>query len=78
MLKLRLQRIGRRKRPFYRIVVMTNRTRRDGRPIDYVGYYDPILKKSNFNASKVVKWITVGVQPTSTVANLLLKSRITS
>lgn len=45
MLKLRLQRIGRRKRPFYRIVVMTNRTRRDGRPIDYVGYYDPILKK---------------------------------
>ena len=52
MLKLRLQRIGRKKRPFYRLVVMVNRTRRDGCPIDYVGYYDPILKQLNFNREK--------------------------
>ena len=56
MLKLRLQRIGRKKRPFYRLVIMVNRTRRDGCPIDYVGYYDPILKQSNFNTEKIVKW----------------------
>ena len=76
MLKLRLQRIGRKKRPFYRLVVMVNRTRRDGCPIDYVGYYDPILKQSNFNREKIVKWLSNGVQPTLTVKNLLKKSCI--
>lgn len=78
MLKLRLQRIGRKKRPFYRLVVMTNRTRRDGCPVDYVGYYDPILKRSNFQTDKIVKWLNVGAQPTLSVKSLLKKSKIIS
>jgi len=76
MLKLRLQRIGRKRRPFYRLVIMTDRARRDGCPVDYVGYYDPILKQSNFQTDKVVKWLGLGAQPTVSVKNLLKKSKI--
>ena len=76
MLKLRLQRIGRKKRPFYRMVVMVSKTRRDGCPIDYIGYYDPILKRSNFHVEKIVEWLNVGVQPTLTVKNLLKRGQI--
>jgi len=46
MLKLRLKRIGRKRQPAYRLVVMESKSRRDGRPIDEVGSYDPISKKN--------------------------------
>jgi small subunit ribosomal protein S16 len=73
MLKLRLKRTGRKRSPAYRLVIMENTTRRDGRPIDEVGYYNPITKKSNFNAMKIKKWLSYGVKPTQTVFNLLKK-----
>ena len=76
MLKLRLKRIGRKKRPYYRLVVMTSNTRRDGRPIEYLGHYDPITKQCKFDCIKIVKWLKVGVQPTQTVKNLLRKNTI--
>lgn len=76
MLKLRLKRIGRKRAPSYRLVIMENTMRRDGRPIDEVGYYDPISKKYNFDASKIKKWLSYGVQPTSTVVALLKKAQI--
>ena len=76
MLKLRLKRIGRKRAPFYRLVVMENTTRRDGRPIDEVGYYNPITKQSYFNTDKIIKWLKIGVKPTETVLNLLKKSEI--
>ena len=76
MLKLRLKRTGRKKSPFYRLVIMEHSTRRDGRPIDEVGYYNPITKQSSFDKDKIVNWLKVGVKPSETVFNLLKKSKI--
>jgi small subunit ribosomal protein S16 len=76
MLKLRLKRSGRKKQPSYRLVVMENTTRRDGRPVEQVGYYNTLTKESYFDVSKIKKWLDVGVQPTQTVLNLLKKANI--
>nr|YP_003734632.1 ribosomal protein S16 [Kryptoperidinium foliaceum]ADI40417.1 ribosomal protein S16 [Kryptoperidinium foliaceum] len=76
MLKLRLKRIGRKRSPSYRLVIMENTTRRDGRPIEEVGYYNPISKNYKFDSEKIQKWLSYGVQPTETVANLLKKAEI--
>lgn len=78
MLKLRLKRTGRKKTPSYRLVVMENTFRRDGRPVDEVGYYNPITKGYNFDVEKIKKWLNCGVQPTETVLNLLKKAKIIS
>ena len=76
MLKLRLKRIGRKRSPAYRLVVMENTFRRDGRPIEEVGYYNPISKESNFEIEKIKKWLDYGVKPTNTVVSLLKKAEI--
>ena len=76
MLKLRLKRIGRKRSPSYRLVIMENSFRRDGRPIEEVGYYDPITKKYNLDGQKIKKWLNEGVKPTKTVLNLLKKADI--
>ena len=76
MLKLRLKRIGRKRIPSYRLVVMENSARRDGKPVEEVGYYDPISKKYNFEIDKIQKWLSYGVEPTETVYNLLKKAEI--
>jgi small subunit ribosomal protein S16 len=76
MLKLRLKRIGRKRSPSYRLVVMENTTRRDGRPVEEVGYYDPISKNYKFESDKIKKWLNYGVKPTETVSNLLRKAEI--
>ena len=57
MLKLRLKRNGRKRQPSYRLVIMESTIRRDGRPVDEVGYYNPITKKSYFNEEKIIKWL---------------------
>jgi len=74
MLKLRLKRNGRKKQPSYRLVVMEHSTRRDGRPVEEVGYYNTITKQSYFDVPKINKWLERGVKPTRTVANLLNKN----
>ena len=74
MLKLRLKKAGRKKQPSFRLVVIESRSRRDGRPIDEVGYYNPITKQSHFETNKITKWIKVGVKPSRTVENLLKKA----
>lgn len=76
MLKLRLKRTGKKRSPSYRLVIMENLSRRDGRPIDEVGYYDPISKKCKFDDDKIKKWLQCGAQPTPTVFNLLKKAEI--
>lgn len=76
MLKLRLKRTGRKASPSYRLVIMEHSTRRDGRPIDEVGYYNPITKESFFNTEKIINWLKVGVKPTETVFYLLKKAEI--
>ena len=73
MLKLRLKRTGRKRSPSYRLVIMENTTRRDGKPIDEVGYYNPITKNCKLDFEKIKKWLNYGVQPTETVASLLRK-----
>lgn len=76
MLKLRLKKIGRKRQPAYRLVVMKSSTRRDGRPIDQVGYYNSITKQSYFDPIKITKWLNYGVKPTETVYQLLKKANI--
>lgn len=76
MLKLRLKRVGRKRLPSYRLVIMENTCRRDGRPIEEVGYYNPISKTYKFDQEKIQKWLEYGVKPTETVSNLLKKANI--
>jgi len=78
MLKLRLKRLGKKRSPSYRLVVMENTFRRNGRPIEEVGYYNPITKESKFDTEKIKKWLGCGVQPTETVLSLLKKAEILS
>jgi len=76
MLKLRLKRLGKKKSPFYRLVIMENTFRRNGRPIDEVGYYNPMTKQYKFDKEKIKKWLGYGVKPTETVCHLLKKADI--
>lgn len=76
MLKLKLKRIGRKRQPSYRLVIMESKTRRDGRPIEEVGYYNPITKQSYFEVNKIINWLKNGVKPTKTVKVLLKKAKI--
>jgi small subunit ribosomal protein S16 len=76
MLKLRLKRAGRKGSPSYRLVIMEHSTRRDGRPIDEVGHYNPISKQLILETSKIQKWLSNGAKPSQTVLNLLSKAKI--
>ena len=78
MLKLRLKRTGKKRSPFYRLVIMENTFRRDGRPIEELGYYNPITKQYKFNTEKIKTWLSYGVKPTETVFSLLKKAGIVS
>jgi len=78
MLKLRLKRVGRKRSPSYRLVIMENTFRRDGRSIDEVGYYNPISKQSHFDVKKIEKWLNYGAQPTRPVFQLLKTAKIIS
>ena len=78
MVKIRLNRMGAKKQPFYRIVVADSRSPRDGRFIEIVGNYDPTKNPAivNFDEEKVISWIKNGAQPTDTVRSLLSKQGI--
>lgn len=76
MLKLRLKRNGRKRQPSYRLVIIESHSRRNGRPVDEVGYYNPITKESYFDKEKIAKWLNYGVQPTETVFQLLKKNNL--
>lgn len=76
MLKLRLKRAGRKRSPSYRLVIMENLSRRDGRPIEEVGYYNPITKQYKFDIEKIKKRLNDGIKPTKTVLSLLKKADI--
>ena len=78
MLKLRLKRLGKKRYPSYRLVIMENTFRRNGRPIDEVGYYNPMTKDYKFDSAKIEKWLSYGVKPTDTVLTLLVKAKIIS
>ena len=77
--RLRLTRGGRKDRPHYRLVAMDQRTRRDGRSIEFLGQYDPMIKTDNFtcNKERVEYWLSVGAEPSETVRNFLVKQGVT-
>ncbi len=71
--KLRLQRHGRKKRPFYHIVATDSRNKRDGKFIERIGMYNPITNPAtvDIDRDKALKWLANGAQPTDTVRNIL-------
>ena len=82
MVRIRLTRVGRPKGAFYRIVVIDSRKRREGRPIEVLGHYDPKKDKDKvkINYERYSYWLKVGAQPSETVSSLVknVKQPITS
>ncbi|MFP4071552.1 MAG: 30S ribosomal protein S16 [Desulfovibrionales bacterium] len=77
--RIRLTRLGSKKRPFYRIVAMDSETRRDGRALDYLGYYNPMLStpEIKIDEDKLKYWMDRGAKPTDTVRSLVKKAGAT-
>lgn len=77
MVKIRLKRMGSKKRPFYRIVVADSHDRRDGSFIELIGTYNPLENsKIDINEELAMKWLKTGAMPTDTVKNLFSKAGI--
>ena len=76
MVKIRLQRVGKKKAPFYHIVVADSKSPRDGKIIEQIGTYDPMTKPSTIvlDNEKVANWIKNGAQPTDTVKAIIEKA----
>ena len=74
MVKIRLKRIGAKKTPHYRVVVTDGRNRRDGMPIEELGYYNPRSKELKLDKEAVERWIKNGAQPSETVQSLIRKA----
>ncbi len=79
MVRIRLRRMGAKKKPFYRIVVADQRSPRDGRFIENIGTYDPLTDPPTVNvkSERAGHWLRVGAQPSEAVARLLKKTGIT-
>ena len=73
MLRIRLRRVGKKKRPSYRIVVADVRDPRDGNFVDQVGHYDPLTNPPTvvLDQDKTKHWLSVGAQPSETVGRIL-------
>ena len=78
MVKLRLRRRGRKKAPFYDIVAIDGRARRDGASIERVGYIDPMTTPKNvvLDVSRALYWLSVGAQPTDIVHQILSREGV--
>ncbi len=76
--KIRLTRTGKKKAPSYRIVVADARSPRDGRIIDRLGWYNPLVEPSaiHIDEEKALKWLKTGAQPTDSVASLLKRTGV--
>ena len=77
MVKIRLSRLGAKKRPFYSVVAIDHHARRDGRPLEYLGTYNPIAtpKQIKLDGEKIDAWVKKGAQLSDTVAALLREQR---
>jgi small subunit ribosomal protein S16 len=78
VLAIRLARFGKKKQPFYRIVVLDKRKPRNGRTVEVIGTYDPLKNPSliNLDAERVKYWLSVGAQPSDTVRSFLTAQKI--
>ncbi len=75
--KLRLTRTGCKKRPFYHVVAINSDSRRDGRPLEFLGYYNPNTNPATVKLEneKIEKWISLGAKPSDTVASLIKSNK---
>ena len=76
MVKIRLQRVGKKKAPFYHVVVADSRSPRDGKIVEKIGTYNPMTEPATIelDAEKVAQWIKNGAKPTDTVKALIEKA----
>lgn len=74
MIKIRLKRLGNKKNPIYRIVILNAEQKREGRTLDEVGHYNPKTKEIRLDKAAAKEWIRKGAQPTDTVKYLLEKT----
>ena len=74
--KIRLQRYGAKKRPFYRVVASESKSPRDGRFLEIIGTYDPLTEAVNVDSAKIEKWLSNGAKPTDTVKSLFKKYKV--
>jgi small subunit ribosomal protein S16 len=76
MIKLRLKKFGKKREASYRIVAAQSTTRRDGRPLEELGFYNPRTDEVRLNTEAIVKRLQQGAQPTDTVRRLLEKANV--
>jgi small subunit ribosomal protein S16 len=76
MIKLRLKRFGKKRAASYRIVAINSRDRRDGRPLEELGYYNPISDEVTLKVEAITKWLKEGAQPTETVRRIFEKNNV--
>ncbi len=76
MVKIRLTRMGRHKLPYYRVVVVDSKVRRDGAYIELIGTYEPIEGKVDIKKDLAIKWLNNGAQPSDTVLNIFKKEGV--
>ena len=76
MLKMRFKRCGKKQQPTYKIVIMPSTSGRDSKAIENLGFYNPITKEVKLDISNIIRNLKYGVQPTKTVKNLLMKTKI--
>ncbi len=78
MVSIRLARIGKKKKPFYRVVVIEKRNPRNGRFVEIVGTYDPLKNPAEvkLNAERIKHWLGQGAQPSDTVRSFIRKQKI--
>tara|TARA_B100001250_G_scaffold293099_1_gene254741 strand:+ start:279 stop:521 length:243 start_codon:yes stop_codon:yes gene_type:complete len=80
MVRIRLARGGTKKRPYYRVVVADQRCKRDGRYLEHIGFYNPMVADNRFeiDSERFKYWLSVGAQPTDRVHKLIKKSKSSS
>jgi len=80
LLAIKLTRMGAKKKPFYRIVVAEKRSKRDGRFVEAVGYYDPCRNPAEvkLDQERVAYWMKCGAQPTETVRSIIKRHTVTA
>lgn len=76
MVKIRLKRFGKKHEVSYRIVAIESKARRDGRPLEELGFYNPRTDQTTLNAPAIAKWLKNGAQPTDTVRSILKKANV--
>ncbi len=76
MIKIRLKKFGKKREASYRIVAIESKKRRDGRPIEELGFYNPRTDETRLNVPAIVARLKNGAQPTDTVRNILEKAKV--